>query len=505
LEQINIACSRHFVPVGTKGTERLLMPNYHLRINIISRGNGASAVCKAAYRAAEMLTSEYDGRTHDYTRKQGIIHKEILLPENAPPEYKNRSVLWNAVEQAEKQINAQLAREIEISLPRELTKEQNIALARKFADEVFVKAGMCADICIHDKNDGNPHAHIMLTMRPFNKDGTWGAKSKKEYILDKNGEKIILKSGAYKTRKINTIDWNDQDKAEYWRKQWADYQNAALAEVNEKARVDHRSYARQGIEQIPTVHLGAAAHTERKGIRTEQGDRNRRIENWNRELRQIRARIKKLKKWLYEQPIENPPSMGDVLRTISANNHLKSRAKKIADLQTFANIVNFLKENNLDSIDSLADTVTDMHQKQYDISGTLKKQERRLITLDTHLANVAVFNATKPVYKQYIQLDPKKRESFKQQNAVAIGQYEAAHKYLTEHLNGHTKIPKGAWKAEREKLLRERFNLAEQYYDLKADVRNVEVIRRGAEQIINRAEQTQAPKRSHRRTQDHEL
>ena len=118
---------------------------------------------------------------------------------------------------------------------------------------------MCADIAVHDKNDGNPHCHIMLTMRPLNEDTTWGAKSKKEYILDKNGEKVKLKNGNFKTRKIDTVDWNKQDKAEHWRKAWADITNKYLEENSIYDKVDHRSYQRQGIEQIPTIHLGVSA------------------------------------------------------------------------------------------------------------------------------------------------------------------------------------------------------------------------------------------------------
>lgn len=124
-----------------------------------------------------------------------------MLPANAPPEFADRSFLWNSVEKIEKSKNSQLAREIEIAIPHELTRQQQISLVREYVKENFVDNGMCADIAIHDKKDGNPHAHIMLTVRPLNEDGTWGAKSKKEYILDKDGEKIKLKNGNYKTRK----------------------------------------------------------------------------------------------------------------------------------------------------------------------------------------------------------------------------------------------------------------------------------------------------------------
>ena len=158
---------------------------------------------------------------------------------------------------------------------------------------------MCADIALHDKNDGNPHCHILLTMRPLNEDTTWGAKSKKEYILDKNGEKVKLKNGNYKTRKINTTDWNEQDKAEEWRKAWADITNKYLGENSIQDKVDHRSYQRQGIEQIPTIHLGVSAtQMETKGIATDRGNINREIKHQNMILREISRKIKALLSWI---------------------------------------------------------------------------------------------------------------------------------------------------------------------------------------------------------------
>ena len=259
---------------------------YHFSIKIISRGKGASAVAKAAYRAAEAIKSGYDGLTHDYTRKSGIVHKEILLPENAPLDYYDRSVLWNAVEKAERNVNAQLAREVEIALPVELTCEQNICLVREFVKRNFVDQGMCADICVHDRNDGNPHAHIMLTMRPIEPGALWGAKSKKEFVLDGNGEKIKLSSGRFKTRKVCTVDWNEQTKAEAWRSAWADAVNDALANENVPHRINHRSYLRQGIERIPNIHMGAAAaQMDRKGIATDRRDISQVIGDADRSFR----------------------------------------------------------------------------------------------------------------------------------------------------------------------------------------------------------------------------
>ncbi len=164
----------------------------------------------AAYRSGEKLVNEWDGMTHDYTHKGGVVHTEILLPDHAPAEYTDRAVLWNEVEKIEKAKNAQLAREIEIALPRELTREQGISLVREYVKRHFVAAGMCADVCLHDTGGGNPHAHIMLTMRPFDEGGEWGAKQKKEYILDRDGNKIYdPKKRQYKCKSIPATDWND--------------------------------------------------------------------------------------------------------------------------------------------------------------------------------------------------------------------------------------------------------------------------------------------------------
>ena len=171
---------------------------------------------------------------------------------------------------------------------------------------------MCADFAIHDTGGGNPHAHIMLTMRPIEQSGAWGAKQKKGYILDQQGKKIYdPKKRQYKCKAIPATDWNEQTKAEEWRAAWTELCNQALEQNGHAERIDHRSYERQGIDQIPTVHLGAAASAmEKRGIRTERGDLNREIEVTNQKLRQLKARIAKLQKWLKEeQENTEPPTL----------------------------------------------------------------------------------------------------------------------------------------------------------------------------------------------------
>ena len=178
----------------------------------------------------------------------------------------------------EKAGNAQLAREIDAALPIELSREEQIRLVREYCSSQFVSRGMCVDFAIHDTDSGNPHCHIMLTMRPLDERGAWAAKSKKEYDLDENGERIRLPSGRYKTHKVDLTGWNDKGNALLWRKAWADISNAYLERAGHPERIDYRSNAERGIDELPTVHMGVAAcQMEKKGIATEKGELNRNI------------------------------------------------------------------------------------------------------------------------------------------------------------------------------------------------------------------------------------
>jgi len=385
---------------------------YHLSIKIISRGKGGrSSVAAAAYRTAAIINSEYNGVTHDYTRKGGVVHTEILLPEYAPREYTDRAVLWNAVEMSERNNNAQLAREIELALPVELAREQNISLVLAYVIQQFVSVGMCADICIHDKNDGKPHAHIMLTMRPFNKEKTWGDKQKKEYILDRNGEKIYdKKKRSYKCKSIPTTNWNEQTKAEEWRQGWADTANRYLVmHSGTHIKIDHRSYKRQGIDQIPTIHLGVAAHQmEKRGIRTERGNINREIEVNNRNLRQLKARIVKLQNWLKEEPANTePPTLAEMIQDIlsrKTQDGKSNRSQSLYNLKDAANMLNFLTRNHIKDMAGLDKCFGDMIGRQQDIREKLKPIDRRLKTLDEHIKHSGNYKAYRGKKAQYEKL-----------------------------------------------------------------------------------------------------
>lgn len=470
------------------------MAIYHLSIKIISRGKGKSAVAASAYRSGEKIKNEYDGIVHDFTRKGGIAHTEILLPQNAPQEFVNRSVLWNSVEKIEKSKNSQLAREIEVALPKELDREKQINLVREYVKENFVKVGMCADIALHDKNDGNPHCHILLTMRPLNEDTTWGAKSKKEYILDENGEKVKLKSGNYKTRKINTTDWNEQGKAEEWRKAWADITNKYLEENSIHDKVDHRSYQRQGIEQIPTIHLGVSAtQMEKKGIATDRGNINREIKHQNAILREISRRIKALLNWIRgigkEEKIENENTKSTLplkenLLSIFENLIRKNADKNNADLEKYIESYQLLKEKNITSLSELKENIVILRDKNYKTTRALKDTENNIDEKIQLIDQSEKYLKYKDTYKACTKLKKSKQEDFYNEHTAELILFESARKYLKEHLGESKTLAISKWKSEVTTLKKEKNSLYSQILDMRKDVEQAESVRSCIEKLL---------------------
>lgn len=406
------------------------------------------------------------------------------MPDHAPAGFTDRAVLWNAVENIEKAKNAQLAREIELALPVELTREQNISLVREYVNRHFVAAGMCADICIHDKNGGNPHAHVMLTMRPFEPGGAWGAKQKKEYILDRDGNKIYdPKKRQYKCKSIPATDWNEQTKAEQWRAAWAEICNQYLEQNGHAERIDHRSYERQGIDQIPTVHLGVAAfQMEKRGIRTERGDLNREIEVTNGRLRQLKARLVKLQNWLKEEAANTePPTLADYIQGILSRKAQAGKSgvsQSLYNLKDAANMLNFLTANGIKDMAGLDEKFSSMIGAQMDIRDKLKPIERRLDTLKKHIEQADIY------------MKCKGKKSLSEAEQIL---FTAAHSYLKGVMNGKTAIPTKAWKAEYAKLTAERKALNQRYLALKEEVKEAEQIRKSVYSILR---QEQQPKRA---------
>jgi len=497
-----------------KGEEVFLMAIYHLSIKIISRGKNKSAVAASAYRSGEKIKNEYDGIVHDFTRKGGIAYTEILLPQNAPQEFTNRSVLWNSVEKIEKSKNSQLAREIEIALPKELNREKQIELVREYVKENFVKVGMCADIALHDKNDGNPHVHILLTMRPLNEDKTWGAKSKKEYILDENGEKVKLKNGNYKTRKIDTTDWNEQDKAEEWRKSWADITNKYLEENSIQEKVDHRSYERQGIEQIPTIHLGvSASQMEKKGIVTDRGNINREIKHQNKILKEIARRIMALMRWIRSLTKDkNNDTPKDKQYDISLQSTTPPRQNNLTDILSYfikenadnSNIdlekhienYKFLKEKNITSLSELKESISALRDKNYKTTRAIKDTEKKINDRVELIDQAEKYLKHKDTYKAYTKLKKSKQEDFYNEHTAEIILFESAKKYLKEHLGESKTLDISKWKTEVGNMKKEKNSLYNQILEIREEVEQAEQVKTCIEQLQEHSKELSQVKRN---------
>ena len=452
--------------------------SFHFSVNIISRGKGKSAVASAAYISGEKIKNEWDGVTHDYTRKQGVISKEIFLPDHAPKEYKDRKTLWNSVELFEKNSNAQLARNFIISLPKELSIEENKKMIEEYIQTNFVKEGMIVDLAIHDESrEGNQniHAHIMTIVRPINEDGTWGQKSKKEYILDEKGEKILNKNGKPKTRKVELTTWNDKVNVEKWRENFSDLCNKYLERAGAEKRVDHRSFKRQGIKQIPTIHLGASASAmERKGIRTEKGDINREIKKQNELLKNIGNEIKKITSWLVgfkdklkesykeykdqsKKQIENESGLFNLYEYLSfyqemqENNRAElsfygKRNKAIYNLKRYASGINYLRENKIKTISDLQGHINTLRCKNSEIYKTIKENSQKIEDLNKCLAYAKTVRKTKATYQEY---ESKKifKESFYKNNQKEIDQHIRA-RNLIEKISGKKNLREKEWLGE---------------------------------------------------------
>ena len=307
---------------------------------MVSRGAGRSAVAASAYLSCSRLYNDYDGIQHDYTKKQGLVWQQMFLPEYAPQEWQDREKLWNAVEEVETAKDSRLAREFVVALPIELSREQQIELLQDFIREQFISDGMCADAAIHDTDGHNPHAHILLTVRPLDEQGKWQYKTEKEYLCMKNGEergftaaefrtaqnegwekqypykvgkkKVYMTPSAAEAQGLVRADkhpkstrygrqnpiserWNSEEQLTAWRAAWADVSNRCLERAGREERIDHRSYADRGLTEQPTIHEGVSARAmEKKGIISDRCEINRQIKADNALLRELKAEIKKL-------------------------------------------------------------------------------------------------------------------------------------------------------------------------------------------------------------------
>ena len=373
-----------------------------------------------------------------------------------------------------------------LSIPREIPPDQYAALVRDFCRQQFVSKGMCVDFAIHDKGDGNPHAHVMLTMRAMDEHGKWLPKSRKVYELDKNGERIKLPSGRWKSHKEDTVDWNDRKYGEIWRHEWEVIQNRYLEANNRPERVDLRSYERQGLDIIPTVHEGAAVRQmEKRGIQTNIGNLNREIKAANSLMKSIRQLIKNLKGWIAElsekrnellaqkaaeEAVFLPNLLMKYMEIRKAERSSWTRAGQnrgtSKDLKAVSEALSYLQRKGLSTVEDLENFIETSGKSAADYRKQMKPKETRSNVIDAILAARTDCKECKPVYEKYQKIFFKKtKEKFKLEHPE-VARFEKASAYLAKHPDDKDSTKK--------ELLQEQAKLVGEIADLKVPLTEVQ-------------------------------
>lgn len=455
----------------------------HTHVDIVTRSKGASVIAKAAYNARDKLQDEYYGKTHDYSKKTDLVFSKIFLPEHIPKEFSNREYLWNEVEKIEKSKNSQLARNLLFELPRELNEQDRIKLISEFIEENFTSKGMIADCSIHNPmasdHEEQPHAHILLTLREMDSEGKWKPKCRKEYILDENGEKIKLKSGNYKSRKVNLNDWNEPDKAKEWRENFSKKANEYLARNNINKRIDPRTFKEQGREELPQIHLGTSSYQmEKKGIQTERGNQNRKIIALNLEFKKLKAELSKLTSWIgsllgslqvkydeYKQEkkeeYENKAELFNLYEYISIYYDIQGeKARKLnpyasnkkigADLRRFSKARIYLSDNKLQTIADLQEKISTLQAKNKKISQDIKAKTARIESLNKCFTYADIIKDNKQVFEEWNSKSLFK-DSFYNSHKDEIDKYKRARAIL-EKITGSSAIKSKDWQKEIQSL-----------------------------------------------------
>lgn len=481
----------------------------------IKRSAGQSAVAAAAYRAGEKLHSEYYGEISDYTRKGGVICSEILLPSHAPPEYADRETLWNAVEKAERGKKAQLAYSFDIALQNEFSMQENIDLARQFLLNNFVSRGMIVDFAVHspDKEDGsisNPHFHVMCPIRPIEPDGRWGKKQRREYVLDEHGEHVLDEAGNYVFNAVPTTDWGKPETLEAWRQAWAEMCNAKFAEKGFDCCIDHRSFARHSVEQIPTQHEGPTVRAmEAKGIRTDRGDLNRFIRKTNSLLREAKEKIAVLIGWLKDEKAKlakpQPPTLNDLLALHCANRNkgAYSNKAKNANLQCYAEAFSFLQSKKLYTVDGLETTLHAMQDKIDMLKKSASSKQARIKEVDELLRMVDYYKSGKSAADKLKSIRfEKSRQKYKSEHDNELRTFYMAERKLKPHFKDG-KLPIAAWRKERAQLEQDCKDIQTELSPLYADAKKLWAIHYNIYEVQHEQEHQNAATRQKKQEIEH--
>ena len=438
------------------------MSLFHFNVTQVSRGKGQTAVASAAYRSGEKLHDSYYDEDPDYRKKGGVLYTEILLPDHVPRRLSDRETLWNEVESIEKHPQAQLAYSFNLALQNELIYEDNLELARQFVLENFVARGMIVDLAVHDPDKGsggiqNPHFHVLCPIRPINDDGTWGEKQHREYLLDENGERIRDKNGRFKFNAVATTDWGTAETLLSWRENWAILVNRKFEEKGIDSRIDHRSYEEQGIDLIPSIHEGPTVRAmEKKGIRTDKGDWNRLIKKTNSMLSILKKNLKSLVDWIAELRKEMQEEKERLrvsqLKTQTLYSLLTayyekrnagaySNKAKVRNLNQQIKAIDFLRDNDIRTIEDLNAKVNAMYEEVTAACDKLKDCDAEIKRIKTALDMLEKFKTNKPVYDKLCTIKKKAAsDKFKEDHHGELSLFYMARRQLDElYPGGHPK------------------------------------------------------------------
>ena len=484
------------------------MALFHFHVTQVKRSAGQSAVACAAYRAGEKLYSEYYGEVSDFTRKGGVICTDILLPPQAPAEYQDRATLWNAVERVERGKKAQLAYSFDIALQNELSLDENIALVRQFVSEQLVGRGMVADFAIHqpDKEDGgipNPHVHVLCPIRPIEADGRWGQKQRRRYRLNEDGNRIMGEDGKPLFDAVPTTDWGAPETLEHCREAWANMVNAKLAEKGLTCRVDHRSYERQGLDLIPTVHEGVAVRQmEAKGITTDKGDLNRWTKMVNNLLRDIRNKIVGLTDWIkaIKEELNKPQALTLANLLIgyynARNAGARSNKAKVGNLKHFAEAINYLTEKSISTLEELETHLANHSKRTETINAAMKTMSAQKKELENLLHYADLYRETKPIYDEWKGIKWKgMREKYEAEHERDLKTFHMTRRKLEKYLSPAGKIPAQAWRQELALLQQQYQAEYERYKPMREDLMELLWVKNCVDTVLRQHEQTQEKRR----------
>ncbi len=434
-----------------------------------------------------------------------MIHTEIFLPPNAPPEYADRQILWNAVEKCEQGKKAQLAYSFDITLQVELSMEENIDLARRFVQEQLVSKGMIADLAIHlpEKKEGgipNPHFHVMVPIRPLNPDGTWGQKQRREYKLDEHGNRIRNEKGQYVFNAVHSTDWNTPETLEGWRSAWCNMVNTAFAEKGLDCRIDHRSYERQGIEKIPTIHEGPKVRQmEKRGIETEKGSFNRWVKATNHFLATAKEKLTEIRKWISElKEILAPPAERNLVSILSAYYRKRNEgaihlSRKTANLKSMNRIMNYLLTNKIATVSDLETFFDGVYGKYHDLGDSIRQKDDRRKDLTELLRCSENRKKYQPVFDELQTIRWKgKKEKYKVEHDRELTIYHAARRTLKENPGNPA-----AWCKELEQIETETAELNQQRGELYGDVQMLFQIQNAVNQVLHEEQKAERQQSLH--------